>query len=266
MTLSYAPPWSRRARLSLAAVAVGAAAVLIAAEGTVLAEIVAFVLPAALVMACGTWAGVLAFRRTRGLRRRWQRAAPDLVAAATIGAALLLLVDHRLLTSLPAAGLLFPAAAWGAFLLWRRMSGSERLPVKAAADLVFALLLGGVVVLLLVWLANLLGMPRVWPPCARCSTGSGRSPTCPGGPGPARGCCSAAASLAFIRWPPQAEGRRQAVRAVAGRHGHGNHRARADRPARRAAHYRVRRPCRSAGGDLDASPPAERRLRGGVPA
>ncbi|HEY1668231.1 MAG TPA: hypothetical protein VGG54_21285 [Trebonia sp.] len=202
MTLSYAPPLSRRARLSLAAVAVGAAAVLIAAEGTVLAEIVAFVLPAALVMACGTWAGVLAIRRTRGLRRRWQRAAPDLVVAATIGATLLLLVDHRLLTSLPAAGLLFPAAAWGALLLWRRMSGSERLPVKAAADLVFALLLGGVVVLLLVWLANLLGMPRAEVAALReVLDRVGALADLPWWAWTGAWLLLAAASLAFIRWP-----------------------------------------------------------------
>jgi hypothetical protein len=49
---------------------------------------------------------------------------------------------------------------WGSFLLWRKMTGSRRLAVKAGADLVFALLLGAQAVLLLVWLANLLGMPR----------------------------------------------------------------------------------------------------------
>jgi hypothetical protein len=202
MTLSYVPRRSRRARLCLAAVAAAAAAVLIAAEGTVLAEIVAFALPAALVMACGTWACVLAFRRTRGFRRRWQRAAPDVVAAATIGATLLLLADHPLLTALPAAGLLFPAAAWGSFLLWRKMNGSERLAVRAGADLVFALLLGGVVVLLLVWLANLLGMPRSEVAVLReVLDRVGTLADLPWWAWTGAWLLLAAASLAFIRWP-----------------------------------------------------------------
>lgn len=202
MTLSYVPPFSRRARLSVAVAAAVLAAVLIAAEGPVLAEIVAFVLPATLVVACGTWACVLTFRRTRAFSRRWQRAAPDVVAAATIGATLLLLVDHRLLTSLPAAGLLFPAAAYGAFLLWRTMSGSERLAIKAAADLVFALLLGGVVVLLLVWLANLLGMPRAEVAALReVLDRVGALADLPWWAWTAAWLLLAAASLAFIRWP-----------------------------------------------------------------
>jgi hypothetical protein len=202
MTLSYVPPFSRRARLSVAVVAAVAAAVLIAAEGTVLAEIVAFVLPAALVLACGTWACVLAFRRTRAFRRRWQRAAPDVVAAATIGAALLLLADHPLLTALPAAGLLFPAAAWGSFLLWRKMNGSVRLAVRAGADLVFALLLGGVVVLLLVWLANLLGMPRAEVAALReVLDRVGALADLPWWAWTGAWLLLAAASLAFIRWP-----------------------------------------------------------------
>jgi hypothetical protein len=183
-------------------VAAVAAAVLIAAEGTVLAEIVAFVLPAALVLACGTWACVLAFRRTRAFRRRWQRAAPDVVAAATIGATLLLLADHPLLTALPAAGLLFPAAAWGAFLLWRKMNGSVRLAVRAGADLVFALLLGGVVVLLLVWLANLLGMPRAEVAVLRGVLDRvGAIADLPWWAWTGAWLLLAAASLAFIRWP-----------------------------------------------------------------
>ena len=202
LTLSYMPRLSRRARLCLAAAAAVAAAVLIAAEGTVLAQIVAFLLPAALVVACGTWACVLAFRRTRAFRRRWQRAAPDVLAAATIGATLLVLADHRLLTAVPAAGLLFPAAAWGSFLLWRRMNGSERLVIKAAADLVFALLLGGVVVLLLVWLANLLGMPRAEVAVVReVLDRVGALADVPWWAWTCAWLLLTAASLAFIRWP-----------------------------------------------------------------
>jgi hypothetical protein len=202
ITLSYLPPLSRRGWLSLTAAAAALAAVLVAVAGTLLAQVAAYALPAALVAACGTWACVLVFRRTRALRRRWQRAAPDVVAAATIGATLLMLIDHRLLTTLPAAGLLFPAAAWGSFLLWRKMSGSRRLPVRAAADLVFALLLGGVVVLLLVWLANLLDMPRAEVAALRELLGRvGELADLPWWAWTGAWLLLAAASLAFIRWP-----------------------------------------------------------------
>ena len=202
MTLSYLPRRSRRVRLGLAAASAVAAAALIAVSGPFLAEIVAFVLPAALVLACGTWAGVLAFRRTRGLGRRWQRAAPDVVAAATIGATLLLLIEHGLLTALPAAGLLFPAAAWGAFRLWRMMNGSERLAVRAGADLVLALLLGGMTVLALVWLANLLGMPRAEVAVVRDLLDRvGALADLPWWAWTGVWLLLAAASVAFLRWP-----------------------------------------------------------------
>jgi hypothetical protein len=202
MTLTYVPRLSRKRRLGWTVAAAAAAAALVALEGTALAEIIAFVLPAALVMACGTWACVLAFRRTHALRRRWQRAAPDVIAAATTAATLLLLLDRRLLAALPATGLLFPAAVWGSFLLWRKMSRSERPAVKAGADLVFALLLGAQAVLLLVWLANLLGMPRPEVVALRTVLGRvGRLADLPWWAWTGAWLLLAAASLAFIRWP-----------------------------------------------------------------
>jgi hypothetical protein len=202
MTLTYLPRLSRKRRLGLAAAAAVLVAALVAAAGTVLAEIVAFVLPAALVLACGGWACVFAFHRTRARRWRWLRAAPDVVAAATVGATLLLLMDHRLLTALPAAGFLFPVAGWGSFLLWRTMSGSARLAVRAAADLVFALLLGATVTLLLVWLANLLGMPRAEVATLRAVLDRvGALADLPWWAWTSAWLLLAAASLAFIRWP-----------------------------------------------------------------
>jgi hypothetical protein len=202
LTLAYLPPLSRRSRLCLGLAVAVMAAALVAAAGTVLAEAVAFALPAALVLACGGWACVLAFHWTRGRRRRWQRAAPDVVAAATTGATLLLLVEHRLLTALPAAGFLFPVAAWGSFRLWRTMNGSARLAVRAAADLVFALLLGATTTLLLVWLANLLGMPRAEVATVRAVLDRvGALADLPWWAWTSAWLLLAAASLAFIRWP-----------------------------------------------------------------
>jgi hypothetical protein len=140
---------SRRARLLLWAIAAVVLALLVATERTVVAEIVAFFLPAALVLACGVPACVLAFRRTRGSRGRLRRAAPDVIAAVTVWITLLMLIGHRLPLVLLADDSLFPlVAAWVLFLVWRAVKGSNRRAVKVGADIVFALLLGGVLVLL----------------------------------------------------------------------------------------------------------------------
>ncbi|MET7543499.1 hypothetical protein [Streptomyces sp. NPDC005507] len=56
---------------------------------------------------------------------------------------------------------LFVPMAWIAVRLWRRMHASDRTLVSAAADIVFAVLLGVLLVLFLVWLANLLHLPAV---------------------------------------------------------------------------------------------------------
>jgi hypothetical protein len=156
LAVAYVPGWPRDLRLFLAAGIIAIGALLVAFAGTVLAEVLAFCLPLALVAGCGAWACVLARRRTRGAARRWLRLAPDLIAAATIAAFLLVLVHRALLTAGPAAGLLFPVAAWGTARLWRAMAGSSRLTVRAAANLAGSLLFGGELVLLLVWLANVL--------------------------------------------------------------------------------------------------------------
>jgi hypothetical protein len=156
LAVAYLPGWPRDVRVFIVADAVVTAALLVAFERSALAAILAFCLPLALVAGCGGWACALALRRTRDSTRRWLRLAPDLIAVATDAALLLVLVRHALLTAGPAAGLLFPVAAWGIIRLWRAMAGSSRLAVKAAANLVGSLLLGGELVLLLVWLANVL--------------------------------------------------------------------------------------------------------------
>jgi hypothetical protein len=148
LALGYVPGWARSVRLLIGAIAVGCGVALVAGEGPALAAILAFCLPAALVAGCGGWACSLA--------RRWPRPAPDVIAVITITACLLVLVRRSLLTAGPASGLLFPVATWGAFRIWRAMTRSHRLVVAAAANIVGSLLFGGLLVLLLVWLANVL--------------------------------------------------------------------------------------------------------------
>ncbi len=166
-TVVNVAPFSRRTRLAAAAVAVAAAALLIATAGPALAALAAAVLPAVLVAVCGGWV-LLVTRAPRGAEsgasgRRaawWHRRLQDAVVAATTGTALLVLARRDVLAAGPAAGLLFPVAAWAGFRAWRAMNDSGRLAVRAAADITLSLLLGADLVLFVVWLANLLGLTR----------------------------------------------------------------------------------------------------------
>jgi hypothetical protein len=154
-------PFSRRTRLVVTAVAVALAALLIAAAGPALAALAAAVLPAVLVAVDGCWALLVTRRAARGRRADWwRRRLRDAVVVATTGTALLTLARPDVLAVEPAAGLLFPVAAWAGFRTWRAMNDSGRLAVRAAADITLSLLLGADLVLLVVWLANLLGLTR----------------------------------------------------------------------------------------------------------
>ena len=164
-------PFSRRARLAVAAVAVTAAALLIATTGPALAALAAAVLPAVLVAVCGGWlllvtpAGARvairqAAQETGGGRPGGTGFLQDTVVATTTGAALLVLTRRDVLAVEPSAGLLFPVAAWAGFRVWRAMNNSGRVAVRAAADIALSLLLGADLVLFVVWLANLLGLTR----------------------------------------------------------------------------------------------------------
>lgn len=144
--------------LIVAGVAAGTAWLLYAQDGPALVRVVAAVLPAAFAAGSGAWACVLLFARVGDSSSRWRRV-PDALLAATIAATILLVAKHSLVTVQPFAGLLFPPAVWAAFRAWRAMNGSHRLAVKAGADIVLSLLLGAQAVLLLVWLANVLGLP-----------------------------------------------------------------------------------------------------------
>jgi hypothetical protein len=159
-TLAHVPDLSRRQRLAGTLAAVAAAAAVIATTWAVLVSAVAVVLPAVFVAACGLWACVLTSRVVRKTARRWPKALPDVVGAATVAASLSLVARHDLLGTEPAAGFLFPLAVWGSVTAWLAMKRARRLAARAGADLVLSLLLGAELILFLVWLANLLGMPR----------------------------------------------------------------------------------------------------------
>ncbi len=165
-TVVNVAPFSRRTRLAVAAVAVAAAALLIGTAGPALAAVAAAVLPAVLVALGGGWV-LLVTRRSRGGKsgrsagRRaawWHRRLRDVLVAATTGTALLALARPDVLAAGPAAGLLFPVAAWAGYRAWRAMNDSGRLAVRAGADITLSLLLGADLVLFVVWLANLLGL------------------------------------------------------------------------------------------------------------
>jgi hypothetical protein len=175
-TLVNVAPFSRGTRLSAAAVAVAAAALLIANAGPAIAAFAARVLPAVFVAVCGGWILLVTYRKRRPARRprgsgsgrsgggpgaaQWHRRLQDAIVVATTGTALLALARPDVLDVEPAAGLLFPAAGWAGFRAWRAMNTSGRLAVRAAADITLSLLLGADLVLFVVWLANLLGLTR----------------------------------------------------------------------------------------------------------
>ena len=161
-TVANVAPFSRRTRLAAAVAAVAAAALLIVTAGPALAALAAAVLPAVLVTVTGGWVLLVTRRAPRPGRRAawWHRRLQDAVVAATTGTALLVLARRDVLAAGPAAGLLFPLAAWAAFRAWRAMDDSGRVAVRAAADITLSLLLGADLVLFLVWLANRLGLSR----------------------------------------------------------------------------------------------------------
>jgi hypothetical protein len=116
-------------------------------------------LPAAAVAAGGGRVCVLAGRRFSGAQNKVVRRLPDAVVAVVAFGVVLLLIDRSLPWAQAFAAVLFPVMVRLCFRLWRRMSSSHRAASRAGADITFALALGAVIVLLLVWLANLLRMP-----------------------------------------------------------------------------------------------------------
>ncbi len=151
---------SGRQRLVLALAAAAAAAAIIALAGTALGSAGGYVLPAVFVAGCGLWLCLLCSRFVRESASLWPKLLPNVIGAATTAGALLTLAEHSLVTAEPAAGFLFPVAVWGSVKVWLAMKSSDRVAARAGADITFSLLLGVELVLFLVWLANLLVMPR----------------------------------------------------------------------------------------------------------
>jgi hypothetical protein len=117
------------------------------------------VLPAIFVLVLGGWVCAVVYRRVRGRHRA--RHLPDILAIAFIGLAILIVADHELLATLPALGLLFPIGAWASIRTGRAMGRSHHLAVRAAADIAMSLLIGTLLVIVLVWAANLFNLSPV---------------------------------------------------------------------------------------------------------
>ncbi|MFL6111215.1 MAG: hypothetical protein ACJ786_07675 [Catenulispora sp.] len=151
---------SRRARAAVALAAIGIGVLLAVECSRPSIVLLTAVLPAVCAASCALWLTVLAVGRRRRSRHIVWRLAPDLgvVTGTAITSAALLRRD--VVTATPAAGLLFPIAVWLCIKAWRGLQRSDRLLRKAGADIVLAVLLGGVLVLFLVWLANVLDISK----------------------------------------------------------------------------------------------------------
>lgn len=146
----------------LAMLAVAVLVPLVFVAGPVLTFLLPAIVPALFVGMCGLWGFHLLSQEMdrRPMLRRRLRYLPDTVVAVTVGAAGSVFMHPSSLTNAWVTPLLFPIMFWGSFRAWRAMNASERPTVKAAADLTLSLLLGTEIVVILVWLANRLGMPR----------------------------------------------------------------------------------------------------------
>ncbi len=148
------------AGLVLAGVVWWVAAVGPGAAWSSVTDAVVSALPAGYVLTFGVWAVLLVSRGVRKSRRRWLRPVPHLVFTVVTGVFLLFLFERDTLLTKPAAGLLIPVGVWASIRTWKVMNRSRHIAVAAAADIVLSLLLGTALVLSLVWVANLIDLPR----------------------------------------------------------------------------------------------------------
>lgn len=153
--------FSRKTQITAVATVAVAIAAVAAGAATAAATVVVYLLPAAFMAVLGLWACVLVYRATRGRNgRRWQVARHATLIAAEL-ATITLVIHRALLTTVPAFGVLFPPAVWGAFRLWRTMREKERpVVLKVGANITLGVALGTALLLFLIWLANLIDLPR----------------------------------------------------------------------------------------------------------
>jgi hypothetical protein len=141
-----APPLSRRV--------IGGAVIAVAALLTWwLRQSAVAALPFAWCLTCGAYVASLLFRDD-ARPGRWA----DTSLVVIVGVGLASLYRPGFITDDPAGALLLPPAAWLAIQIWRSMGQSGHRVVRASADVAAALLLGTVLDLLVVWVANLTGL------------------------------------------------------------------------------------------------------------
>ncbi|MGW4309252.1 hypothetical protein [Streptomyces californicus] len=112
--------------------------------------------PLAMLLFFGGWAVLLAVARCLPSENAAVRHLPDAPAVLLVALACEQLVSGDVLTVAPAAGLFFPIALWLSWRGRRWMRISPRRTVQAAADVVLSAELGLVLILFMVWLANVL--------------------------------------------------------------------------------------------------------------
>jgi hypothetical protein len=131
----------------------------IASDSESTVPVARFAVQAVIAAVLGTIVAPMIWRRSRASRPvvRWLGTAATVLVA---GYLVFLVLDDQLLGGALVAPL-FPVVVWLGIRLWRHMGTARRIGVKAAADVVFALILGAVLVSLLAWLANLLALSTV---------------------------------------------------------------------------------------------------------
>ncbi|MGW4255884.1 hypothetical protein ACWEK7_31095, partial [Streptomyces californicus] len=112
--------------------------------------------PLAMLLFFGGWAVLLAVARCLPSENAAVRHLPDAPAVLLVALACEQLASGDVLTVAPAAGLFFPIALWLSWRGRRWMRTAPRRTVQAAADVVLSAELGLVLILFMVWLANVL--------------------------------------------------------------------------------------------------------------
>jgi hypothetical protein len=146
-----------RVEVSVCLVALAGALVLLVGPDAVqhaIAKLVAFVFPCAIVIGVGAWLAVLIDRHWHDARRGWQRNAAYVLLAPVAAAAILALGAHDTLAAQATVGLLVPVAVWAAVRMWRAMSTSSLVVVRALDDIAVSAVLGLPLMALLVWLPD----------------------------------------------------------------------------------------------------------------